>query len=225
MKESMVKREKRIETLLHDIKHANSGDEYALQFSVDAKKYRLIPITYKDQESRNAVILLTAWRKKNDWWFPSQFKVTYEGTKRWLTSQLLEKKGRVLFFLEDEKRNKIGHLGLYSFDFKHNSCEIDNVIRGEESAPGVMTDALNTLMQWTYDVLKIKTMYLRVFSDNERAIKLYRRCNFVDDDLIPLVKEVRDDGTYWIEDSKMKAKPERSFLKMRHVPKKLKDTR
>ena len=54
------------------------------------------------------------------------------------------------------------------------------------------------------------------FADNERAIKLYRRCHFVDDDLISLAKEVRDDGTYWIEEPKMKIKPERSFLKMRH---------
>ena len=144
--------------------------------------------------------------------------MTYEGTKRWLTLQLLEKKGRILFFLEDEKRNKIGHLGLYSFDIKHNSCEIDNVIRGEESAPGVMTHALNTLIQWTYDALKIKTIYLRVFSDNERAIKLYSRCHFVENSIIPLRKEIHDDGTYWIEEPKMKEKPERSFLKMRHVP-------
>jgi RimJ/RimL family protein N-acetyltransferase len=217
MNESMVKREKRIETLLRDIKYGNTGTVNVLRFTVDAKKYRFVPVTSRDQSSRKSISLLTDWRKKNDWWFPSQFKVTYEGTKRWLTSQLLEKKGRVLFFIVDEKRNKIGHLGLYSFDFKHNSCEIDNVIRGEESAPGVMTHALNKLMQWTYDVLKIKSMYLRVFSDNERAIKLYRRCNFVDDDLISLTKEVRDDGTYWIEDSNMKAKPERSFLKMRHA--------
>lgn len=217
MKESKLKREKRIEKLLHDIKHANSSDEYALQFSVDAKIYRLIPITCKDQSSRNAVLLLTAWRKKNDWWFPSQFKVTYAGTKRWLSSQLIEKKGRILFFLEDGKGNKIGHMGLYTFNYEDNSCEIDNVIRGKESAPGVMTHALNELIQWTYDLLKVKTIYLRVFADNERAIKLYRRCHFVDDSLIPLRKEIHDDGTYWIEDLKMKEKPERSFLKMRHV--------
>ncbi|MEK7592860.1 MAG: GNAT family N-acetyltransferase, partial [Patescibacteria group bacterium] len=212
MKETSKIREKRIETLLRDIKYGNTGTVNVLRFTVDAKKYRLVPVTSKDQSSRKSISLLTDWRKKNDWWFPSQFKVTYEGTKRWLTTQLLEKKGRVLFFLEDDRGKRLGHLGLYSFDFKDNSCEVDNVIRGEESAPGVMTHALNMLIQWTYEVLKIKTIYLRVFSDNERAIKLYRRCHFVDDDLISLAKEVRDDGTYWIEEPKMKEKPERSFL-------------
>lgn len=218
MRESANKvRERRIETLLHDIKLAKTGYLNDLEFSVDSKIYRLVPITASDQLSRKVISLLTLWRKNNDWWFPSQFNVTYEGTKRWLTSQLIEKKGRILFFLEDRKHNKIGHMGLYTFNYEENSCEIDNVIRGKKSAPGVMTDALQVLLKWTYDVLKIQTIYLRVFSDNERAIQLYRRCHFVDECIIPLKKEIHDDGTYWIEELKMKEKPERSFLKMRHV--------
>jgi RimJ/RimL family protein N-acetyltransferase len=109
-------------------------------------------------------------------------------------------------------------MGLYTFNYEDNSCEIDNVIRGEKSAPGVMTDALQTLIKWTHEVLKIKTIYLRVFADNERAIKLYRRCHFADESIIPLKKEIHGDGIYWIEDPMIKEKPERCFLKMRYIP-------
>src|SRR3989344_4601294 len=45
--------------------------------------------------------LMSKWRVKHEKWFPSQFRVTYTGTKRWIVTQLLKKKDRILFMVED----------------------------------------------------------------------------------------------------------------------------
>ena len=80
MKETSKIREKRIETLLRDIKYGNTGTVNVLRFTVDAKNIDLFLLRPKISHPKS-ISLLTDWRKKNDWWFPSQFKVTYEGTK------------------------------------------------------------------------------------------------------------------------------------------------
>jgi RimJ/RimL family protein N-acetyltransferase len=108
----------------------------------------------------------------------------------------------------------IGHVGLYRFDYENRACEIDNIVRGESIIPGIMTFAVNTLIDWSKRVLKLRTLYLTVYQDNERAIKLYRRVGFVDSYTIPLKKIVENNSTRWEETDNMKD-AERYFLKMK----------
>jgi RimJ/RimL family protein N-acetyltransferase len=99
----------------------------------------------------------------------------------------------------------VGHLGLFRFDFEDRSVELDNVVRGSEgTAVGVMTDSVNTLIEWGFASLGMETIFLRVLSDNTRAIQLYTRCGFRESMRVPLARvEVGDvirweevDGTY-----------------------------
>ena len=121
------------------------------------------------------------------------------GTKKWGKEQLLEKKDRILFMIEDLKGIAIGHVGLYTFDYDKYSCEIDNIIRGEKGVPGVMTAAIDSLCRWGRDVLGVKTFTLRCFADNAKAIALYRRSGFVEFAKIPLVQVQKKRITVWEE--------------------------
>lgn len=121
---------------------------------------------------------LATWRKRNEKWFPSQFRVTLAGTKRWASANLVEQPDRILFMIEDLSGEPIGHVGLYRFDFAHKSCEIDNVIRGKNGIPGIMTAAVIALCQWGKSVLGVNYYTLRVCNDNTKAIALYKRCGF-----------------------------------------------
>lgn len=159
---------------------------------------------------------LADWRRASQWFFPSQFKVTIAGTKSWAVNGLLNKEDRILFLVKDKNDKVVGHMGLYSFDFKKMTCEIDNVIRGLEGQPGIMTNALNTLVEWTFANLGISDLYLRVFSDNSKAISLYERCNFNHKNLIPLYRKEEESGTFW-EEANNGEKAERYFLKMKYV--------
>lgn len=172
-------------------------------------------ITKRDAKDKAVIRDLKAWRQKNQQAFPSQFNVTLKGTRIWFQTQLMDKKDRILFFVKDLDGNRVGHLGLYRFDYEQKACEIDNVIRGKSNAPGIMTDALNTLILWTTKELEVKKLYLSVFSDNPQAINLYRRCGFSDYKLIPLEKKVNGKVINWEENSQIDPKKaERSYLKM-----------
>ncbi len=176
----------------------------------------LRPITASVLNNNQEIKLLAKWRKDNSFAFPSQFKVTSAGTKKWLMNQLISNPTRILFFVETfQPRPKlIGHLGLYSFNFKEKSCEIDNVVRGNKQVlKGVMTWAMYVLIEWTRNTLKPRHLYLRVFLDNSHAIAFYKLCGFKPLQKIPLKKIESPDSTVWHEDTKLR-NAEKYFLKM-----------
>lgn len=169
-------------------------------------------VNKKTTYNNKVIKLLADWRRRHSWYFPSQFTVTIPGTKIWAQKALIDKVDRILFLVKDRKGIALGHMGLYSFDFKEKSCEIDNVVRGRKSVPGMMTYALKTLIDWTFKNIEINELYLKVFKDNEKAIALYKRCSFVEKKLIPLKKRVDGSTTYWEETTNKN--PERYFMKM-----------
>ncbi|OGX26277.1 MAG: hypothetical protein A2787_10085 [Omnitrophica WOR_2 bacterium RIFCSPHIGHO2_01_FULL_48_9] len=150
----------------------------------------LQPICADLGERHSEVIALLAEWRERDWdAYPTVFKVTREGTARWMQAQLIDRKDRILFLLVTPQQKIIGHLGLSNFDFAKCEAEIDSVVRGEKGIlPGVMTKALEALTAWTLDELGVKRLLLRVFSDNATAIKLYERCGFKREREIPLHK-------------------------------------
>ena len=169
---------------------------------------------------KKAIKDLKKWREANQIYFPSQFRVTIKGTASWSKNQLQDKKDRILFFVKDTNGNRIGHIGLYRFDYVNRTCEIDNVIRGVNLAPGIMTSALDKLIEWTYFELGVKKILLTVFADNKRAIELYKRCGFKPLKFIPLKKEVSGGTVNWVEIKKSKKeKPAREYLIMKHQKK------
>ena len=44
----------------------------------------LLPINYAHLEDETLINLLAKWREDNNFAYPSRFKVTFEGTKKWL---------------------------------------------------------------------------------------------------------------------------------------------
>lgn len=191
-------------------------------FRSDSLVAWLEPVSIKDLNSRESINLLSKWRKKHSWWFPTQFRVTYKGTRKWIKSQLLDKPDRILFWIVvpyNGSSRKIGHLGLFRINPDDYSCEADNIVRGEETQKGIMTDALKALMAWTFSILGNKALELTVYEDNPRAIALYERCGFKTIKRIPL-KRVEEPGIVrWeeIPDEHLGCSfhAERYFLKMR----------
>lgn len=150
----------------------------------------LKPVTKSSVNNSKEIKLLAKWRDENSFAFPSQFKVTFEGTKKWLEG-LIKEPTRILFFIETSYKipNLIGHLGLFTFNFRENSCEIDNVVRGEKKIlKGIMSYALQTLILWTKCILNPNKIYLKVISDNKHAIDFYLKNNFKKVGILPIEK-------------------------------------
>jgi RimJ/RimL family protein N-acetyltransferase len=144
----------------------------------------------------NYIKLLANWREENWFAYPTVFKVTYEGTLKWVKEQLIDRIDRILFMIFTQEGNPIGHLGLSNFNFENKEAEIDNVVRGMKNVlPGIMTFSMNTLIKWCFDSdgLDLSRLYLRVFYDNSKAIELYERCGFRGIKKIPLRRIVENE--------------------------------
>jgi transketolase len=209
--------QKEIERILHqlkyDLKTAIPSTIPVYNKTIHIANLRVI--TKKSLSKPETISLLAKWRAASQDAFPSQFKVTHEGTKKWSKNQLLELPDRILFFLETLDGEPYAHMGLFRFNYKEQSCEIDNVVRGEDIIPGSMTHALHALIEWTFMYLPLKTLYLEVFADNTRAIKLYRRTGFKNVKKIPLKKIIEPNATKFIEIVNSKEDADRYFLMMK----------
>ena len=156
------------------------------------------------------------WREAAADSAPTMFAYNLENTKKWVENQVAAHPERILFFLETPEGERWGHIGLATFGFEPEvSAELDAIMRGREDlAKGVMTPAIRTLMKWATEHLGIRQFGLRVFSDNERAIRLYERLGFERDRLIPMIFEKGDPISKWRECLEGE-EPGRHFLVMR----------
>ena len=180
--------------LLEKEKHFGAGRYYS---PLNDGVY-LVPVTI-DACDDELVATLARWRSENQYGFIKIFKVTFQGTRAWLEYSVQQRKDRLLFLVFDCHERAIGHLGVSSFDFDGETCEIDNVVRGVVSKQkSVMYSASKTLLKWIEEVIKPRNIYLRVLNDNVRALLLYHRLGFVPCELEGLEKIESDDGVEWI---------------------------
>lgn len=214
---------KRVLTIFSDIKNEKFNEKLPKRIPIynhhgDLFGY-LCPVTKSTVHNKKEIQLLSKWRKENEFAFPSQFKITNDGTKRWVINQVIHNDYRILFFIEttDTHPKYIGHIGLYSFNFRSNSCEIDNVVRGNKTVgKGMMSFSLKAILHWTQTELQSAHIYLRVFADNSHAVDFYKKNGFKEVKKIPLQKMVHGDSIVWEENLKLK-KAEKYFLKMEYV--------
>ena len=108
---------------------------------------------------------------------------------------------------ENVEKIDIGHMGLYR-------GEADNFIRGESSiSKGIMTLSLQKMLYWSFNRLKINKLYLRVFSDNNKAIKFYKNCGFRSVGKIKLKKVIKGDVIRYVSLQNIE-KPDRFYTLM-----------
>lgn len=183
----------------------------------------LEPITYNYKNIRpNYIGLLSKWRKENPEGFANVFEVSEKRTEFWIDNILLKREDRILFIIYNEDELPLGHIGLSSFDFKNKSCEIDNVVRGNKSvSKGIMSIALNTLVDWGQLLLRLNGIFLKVLDDNVHAKNFYFQNGFVEITKIPLYKEVLDDEIRWGADKVFNGQqPDRYYSLMKLINKK-----
>lgn len=175
--------------------------DYSIQMHDSQKEAgQLVPVTAEMIDDEALIQKLADWREIAQAWYPSQFRVTPEGTRRWLDKQVIHTDDRILFIVENERQTPIGHVGLFRFHYIEKYCELDNIVRGEyDLLPGAMTFACRSLLDWTFATLDMETVYLRVVSDNEKAIKLYERLGFAEIQRTPLMKVEEENTVRWID--------------------------
>ncbi len=112
------------------------------------------------------VHVLTEWRNRFVGSFLTEFVATEARTEQWLTEVVGPDPTRILFMLDDSLGATVGYLGLAFIDWENLTGEADAIVRGAETAPGVMARAMFTLLEWAREQLGLKSIGARVRSDN-----------------------------------------------------------
>jgi perosamine synthetase len=155
----------------------------------------MIPLSYLHLEDEALLAKLSDWRRAASYAYPTRFKVTTQGTRKWAKEAVLDKADRILFLLHDAQGQLVGHLGFANAINNDALLEIDNVLRGEPvSRRELMAEALAALLNWGRTVLFANGFFLRVLASNGRAIDFYRRNGFAETERRPL-RMVHQDGT------------------------------
>ena len=182
---------------INKLKHEDFA-KVVIDCNFNYSQYKLMLLTADCAINRNLMELIGCWRKKNEMWFLSQFKVTTERTMKWFEERVIETPDRLLFIIKMNDKY-IGHVGLFRFDFENKTCEIDNIVRGEPEYPGIIGNAVLHMMEWGENNLDIQNYSLKVLSDNEKARRLYERLGFIEISRIPLITVEGEDGLEWKE--------------------------
>jgi perosamine synthetase len=78
-----------------------------------------------------------------------------------------------------------------------------------------MSEAMQVLVSWTEETIGPKSIFLRVFDDNDRAVGFYRKLGFQEDQKLPLRKHIEGECvSYRPLDNGDTALPDKSFLRM-----------
>ena len=142
------------------------------EFKLGEQSISLVPFTNLDSRGEDTASLLCEWRTRNINAYPTRSEITTEGTKLWFQSAVLENPHRVLFWLMDSSLTRLGHIGVV-FQPEQGVLEIDNVLRGVNLYPGLMSEALKAIENIIEHEFSMTFVKLRVLESNNRAVQFY----------------------------------------------------
>ena len=144
------------------------------------------------------VHVLTDWRNRFVSSFLTEFVATEPRTEQWLTEVVGPDPTRILFMLDDALGATVGYLGLAFIDWENLTGEADAIVRGADTAPGVMARAMFTLLDWAREQLGLKSVGARVRSDNP-ALRFFLKFA-TETKRVPLRPVQEPDMIRWVED-------------------------
>lgn len=99
-----------------------------------------------------------------------------------------------LYFVIYYMDNKCGLINISNIDYKNQKAEYGIVLKDECSGKGIAYNASILLIKYVFLNLNIRKIYLEVFSDNIKAIKLYKKLGFKEEGIFK--NEIFKNGKY-----------------------------
>lgn len=126
---------------------------------------------------------IVAWRNTPSIWvnFFNKFPLSLAKQKEWF-ERLLEDSTRMLFMICSTEENKsLGTIGLDHIDFSNQTAEYGNILIGdqESAGKGYASEATRIILTYCFLRLNINKVYLKVLTENIKAIELYEKNGFV----------------------------------------------
>jgi len=100
--------------------------------------------------------------------------------EKWFSSKFENSNEKIFGIVSREYNSLIGIIGLKNIDFINRNAELYIYIgETQYQSRGLGTDAVKTLVDFSFSQLNLHRIYLNVFDYNENAIKVYERVGFV----------------------------------------------
>jgi perosamine synthetase len=139
----------------------------------------LAPVNYAHAENEDFIDLLGQSINIFLNSFSNQLNETSQSTKEWLSKDLLESDGNILFAIYENNGNLVGFVGFSDCINEYQNFKIDYLVKGrEDAAQGIMSAATNSIIEWARITFNIETFNLSVTSDNECALKFFENNGF-----------------------------------------------
>ena len=111
----------------------------------------------------------------------SNAHISKDDQERWYRRYQRDKKNLVFMGVVDVP---IGYCQASNIDHVNRSCELGFYVAPEYQNKGYGTMMVKELADYTIGELNMHRLYLEVFADNEKAIKLYRKCGFTEEGIL-----------------------------------------
>ncbi len=127
--------------------------------------------------------------------FIRQELFTQEGHEKWLSDYIDTGKAVQFIIVLRAEDKPIGSVYLRDIDEQNRKAEFGIFIGEEEFlCKGLGTEALRLIVQYGFKNLQLNKIFLRVFADNLRAVKSYKKAGFEQEGYFK--QEVRIDTEY-----------------------------
>lgn len=105
--------------------------------------------------------------------------VHYVNHSEWI-EKILKNKQMTIFAIRLNDGTLIGTCQLHSINNLNGTAELQiRIGEIEFQSKGYGSEAIKQLIEYGFNNLNLRKVYLHVFSDNNRAIKAYKKCGFV----------------------------------------------
>jgi|TARA_B110000971_G_C20026648_1_gene509221 perosamine synthetase len=190
----------KIKKSFRDLKKTNSLIDNLANKLVINRNHYLLTLSKFYLNDEKLIEQLTYYRNKYKKFYPTQFKATFLSTKEWI-KKLLVTDNRIMFLLINKNNEISGIIGLSKPQKNYDVLEIDNVIRFKNCKEiDIFSQTLKELIRFIKNTLFIDSIQLKVMSNNERAIKFYKKNNFSKTYKIPLTKKKFKNKLIYIEE-------------------------
>lgn len=85
---------------------------------------------------------------------------------------------QVRFVIENNNNQLLGIIDLFDYDPFHLRAGVGILIASNERRKGYAEEALNLLIEYAENILRLKNLHCQINSDNSSSIELFQKCGF-----------------------------------------------
>lgn len=143
--------------------------------NIKIKEVELINFIYLPLKQKKMIL---EWRNHPDIrkWMYNQYEISLDEHLNFIES--LKNKKDKLYFLVKKNSKYIGVIDFYDIDNNKKEAKFGLYKNPYEKTVGIGKILIETVIEFAFNILKLKKLKLEVFNENKKARNLYKRYNF-----------------------------------------------